>query len=164
MNDTRQGKPFTAAEATQNALRQYFAGEIVRKRTVYRKNLSGTSCYEFCPYCMRRLGVTLKDLSRYFALSRTKGKKSEESKEFMDGIADKCLVPLEVVRNKLLLAYPSDKGRWGVVTFETKWACPMCKRELDENDFIMFWAKPRDLDADEKKFINLDNPADLENF
>lgn len=156
--------PVKISSAVLDTMRQYNAGETVRKRTVYRHSLSGTGIYQFCPYCLKRLGVKLSDLAVYFSLAQRKGKRSEDDKSFMANIADKALTPLDVVRNKVLLAYPSDKGRWAVVTFETIWECPMCKRELTEDDFMKFWTKPRNPKADEKKFINLDNPKDLENF
>lgn len=157
-------KAIAAGKAMQSVLSQYAAGEVVRKKEVWRRNLSGKNVYQFCPYCMRRLGVKASDLQKYFALAARKGRKSEEETEFLNAIADKCLVPADVVRNKLLIKYPSDKGNYGVVSFETKWACPMCKRELCEDDFVRFYAVPPDPDAGEKRILNLDNPNDMANF
>lgn len=164
MNEMRAGKMFTANDAMRFALSQYAAGELVKKREVWRRNLSGKSVYHFCPYCMKRLGVGASDLKKYFAIAGRKGRKSEEEAEFLNSVADKCLVPLDTVRNKLLIKYPSDKGNYGVVAFETKWACPMCKRELSEDDFTRFYAVPPDPDAGEKKILNLDSPDDMANF
>lgn len=161
MSDIRA---ISAGNAMRFALSQYAAGELVKKREVWRRNLSGKSVYHFCPYCMKRLGVGASDLKKYFAIAGRKGRKSEEEVEFLNSVADKCLVSLDTVRNKLLIKYPSDKGNYGVVVFETKWACPMCKRELSEDDFTKFYAVPPDPNAGEKKILNLDSPDDMANF
>lgn len=164
MSDIRNGQPFTARSATQFALSQYAAGELVRKREVWRKNLSGKSVYHFCPYCLKRLGIKASELRSYLALAARKGRKSDDEKNFLNSVADKCPVPLDTVRNKLLIKFPTDKGNWGEVAFETKWVCPMCKRELSEDDFIRFYAVKPDPNAGEKKFLNLDNPDDMASF
>lgn len=176
--------------AASSLMARYMPGETVRKKTVWSRNLSGTSKYHFCPYCMRRLQVKPSELDRYFAIARRQGRKSKEEEEFMERVQGSDLVPLVVVRNKLLLRFPEGVKfntedervgkKWrtaiprmeklnrakhiGVVTFETKWLCPMCKRELDEDDFSDFYAMKPDPDYGEKMFIDLDDPAELENF
>lgn len=184
----------TEARDTRGAVRSlmaaYMPGETVMKRTVWRRNMSGTSKFQFCPYCLKRLGVKPSELDRYFAIAKRQGKRSKEEEAFMERIQGSDLVPLDVVRNKLLLRFPegvkfeTEDGRvaekWrtaiprmeklnrakhiGVVTFETKWFCPMCKREIDEDDFTRFYTAEPDPDYGEKMFIDLDDPAELDNF
>lgn len=176
--------------AVRSLMAAYMPGETVMKRTVWRRNMSGTSKYHFCPYCLKRLGVKPSELDRYFAMAKRPGRKSAEETAFMERIQGSDLVPLDVVRNKLLLRFPEGVKfdtedervgkKWrtaiprmeklsrarhiGVVAFETKWLCPMCKRELDEDDFSRFYAREPDPDYGEKMFIDLDDPAELDSF
>lgn len=153
-----------AGDAFKDIISKAVAGELLKKRVVWRRTLSGTNVYQFCPYCMKRLGVRASDLKRYFAIAERKGRKSKDELGFLEQTADKGLVPFDTVRNKLLIKYPSDEGNYGVVDYETKWDCPMCKRELSADDVAKFYMVPPDPDAGEKKILNLDDPDDMANF
>lgn len=161
MSDTRAVR---AGDAFRTVVSQTAAGELVRKRTVWRKNLSGTSVYHFCPFCMKRLGVKPADLRKYFAIAQRKGRKTESEKAFLERVAGSGIVPLDTVRNKLLVKYPSDNGNYGVVGYETRWVCPMCKRELTADDVAQPYMAPPAPNAGEKKILNLDDPRDMDNF
>lgn len=129
------------------------SGSLVAKKIVWRKTFSGSTRYQFCPFCIRDKGVRKRDIDRFLKLKFSKKRLTEDEQAFMEATYRK-LSALEAVRYKLLIRV-SDA--FGAVAYETGFRCPHCGSDVEIADLENFWCRQADRNAGEKKYIRLDS-------
>lgn len=133
----------SASEAVNDAISRMDSGDFVLGKVVSRKQFPGTSIYQYCPFCVKRV----KDAGLDY--------KQE-------------LRPLWIVRYKELYAMSADEGK---IVYNTYWECDVCRdsktqkaKEIKVEDFCNFSVNSGAHNTFRNLTVKLKDKKALENF
>lgn len=133
----------SALDVMKSAISSCAKADYIMGRVISRKLFSGSSKYQYCPFCIERVKRAGLDFKQE-------------------------LRPLWIVRCKELYVVTPTEGR---VIYNTYWECGVCKdlatgkaRRITLDDFCTYYVKPKNKGPVKSPWVDLTDKRALENF